>query len=90
MAKTSEDGFKEYNLSIPTLGKKPDLAKRVKEYPKDQEVLLEKSLAKEEERKSVAEVWDAFLKFPSLPMLESESVPKNAIVQGVKNGVLAS
>ncbi|RLG44944.1 MAG: hypothetical protein DRN90_08235 [Thermoproteota archaeon] len=96
MIKASEDGFKEYNLGIPTLGEKPDLAKRVKEYLKDQEalldkispkVLLEKTLAREEERKSVAEVWEAFLKFPSLPMLESESVLKNAIVQGVKNGV---
>ena len=48
---------------------------------------MEKTLAKEEERKSVAEVWEAFLKFPGLPMLESESVLKNAIVQGVKNGV---
>ena len=96
MVKASEDGFKEYNLGIPTLGEKPDLAKRVKEYLKDQEalldkispkVLLEKTLAREEERKSVAEVWEAFLKFPSLPMLENESVLKNAIVQGVKNGV---
>jgi len=96
MAKASEDGFKEYNLGIPTLGEKPDLARRVKEYLKDQEalldkispkVLLEKTLAKEEERKSVTEVWEIFLKFPGLPMLESELVLKNAIVQGVKNGV---
>jgi len=96
MAKASKDGFKEYNLGIPTLGEKPNLAKRVKEYLKDEEalldkispkVLLEKTLAKDEERKSVAEVWEAFLKFPGLPMLESESVLKNAIVQGVKNGI---
>ena len=45
------------------------------------------TLVKEEEHKSVAKVWEAFLKFPGLPMLESESVLKNAIIQGVQNGV---
>jgi len=42
------------------------------------------TLVKEEEHKSVAKVWEAFLKFPGLPMLESESVLKNAIVRGVQ------
>jgi hypothetical protein len=36
--------------------------------------------------KSVSEAWEAFLKFPDMPILESDATLKNALMQGVLNG----
>jgi len=97
MIKASKDGTAKFDLGIPTVGEKPSLSRRTKEYLKDQEilldkispkVLLEKTFSKEDERKSIADVREAFLKFPELPMLDGEQVVTNALVQGVREGTL--
>lgn len=94
MAKASKDGTRTFDLGIPTVGERL-LSSRAKEYLEDQEILLnkispkvlfERTFSKDDERKSVTEVWEAFLKFPELPILEGENVLENAVVQGVENG----
>ena len=96
VAKASKEGTKTFILGIPTVGERLSLTKRVKDHLRDQEaildkispkVLLERTFSKEDERKNVAEVWEAFLKFPELPILESEHVIKDAVIQGVQNEV---
>ena len=95
LAKASKDGIQTFDLGIPTIGEKPSLTKRTKEYLKDQEVilsklspkvLLEKTFSKEDERKNITEIWESFLKYPDLPILESENVLKDTIAQGVQTG----
>lgn len=97
MIKASKDGTAKFDLGIPTVGGKLSLSRRTKEYLKDQEILLEKispkvllerTFSKDDERKAVADISEAFLKFSELPMLESENVVVNALVQGVREGSL--
>jgi len=96
LIKGSKDGLKKFDLGIPTVGEKPSFTMRVKHYLKDQEVLLdklspkvllEKTFSEKDERKSLVEIWEAFLKYYELPLLESESVLKNAVAKGVQEGV---
>ena len=95
MVKPSKDGTKEFDLGIPSVGEKPSLTARIKDYLRDQEVMLnkispkvlfERTFSKEDERKTVAEVWEAFMKFPELPILEGENVLRDAVIQGVQSG----
>ncbi|MEM2112080.1 MAG: ATPase, partial [Candidatus Bathyarchaeia archaeon] len=95
LAKASKDGIQTFDLGIPTIGEKPSLTKRTKEYLKDQEVilsklspkvLLEKTFSKEDERKNITEIYESFLKYPDLPILENENVLKDTIAQGVQTG----
>jgi len=95
LAKASKDGIQTLDLGIPTLGERLSLTRRTKEYLKDQEVilskispkvLLERTFSKEDERKNITEIWEAFLKYPELPILEGENVLKDAIIQGVQSG----
>lgn len=96
VAKGTRDGFKTFNMGIPTIGELT-LSKRVKDYLKDQEILLEKLspkallekiFSKDDKSKSIGDTLEAFLKYPELPMLESEDVLKNTIIQGVQTGLL--
>jgi len=96
LIKGSKDGLKKFDLGIPTVGEMPSLSMRVKHYLKDQEflldklspkVLIEKTFSKDDERKSLSEIWEAFLKYYDLPMLENETVLKNTIAEGVKDGI---
>jgi len=93
VAKGSKDGIRQFDLGIPTVGEKITLSRRVRQYLKDQELLLEKvspkfvlerTFARTDQRKSFREIYEAFLKFPELPMLDSEYVLKTAIAQGVQ------
>jgi len=95
MSKASKDGVRAFDLGIPTIERGLTLSRRVKDCLKDQDVmlervsprvLLEKAFSKEDERKTIAEVWEAFLKFPELPILEGEHVLRNAVIQGVGDG----
>jgi hypothetical protein len=95
MSKASKDGVKKFDLGIPTIERGLTLSRRVRDCLKDQDimlervsprVLLERAFAKEDDRKSVAEVWEAFLKFPELPILEDGHVLRNAVAQGVGDG----
>ena len=94
--KCSKDGLKLFDLGIPTVGERPSLSTRVKQHLKGQEVLLEKlspkvliekTFSATEERKNLLEIWEAFLKYCDLPMLESEKVLQSTVVKGVQDGV---
>src|SRR5581483_9252283 len=80
----------------PTVGEKGPLARRVREYLKRQELLvdrlaphrlLEKALRPDEQEKPLAEIVEAFLRYPHLPMLEHEGVIMSAVAQGVATGL---
>ncbi len=93
LVKAGEEGGIEWlDLGLPTVGEKGSLARRVREYLKNQEALLDKiparrvlqkTLRDDEPEKPLGEILDAFLKYPQLPMLENEQVLHKAIVQGV-------
>ena len=96
LVKGSKEGLKNFDLGIPAIGERPSLSMRVKHYLKDQEVLLDKLSPKAliemtfsggDERKNLVEIWEAFLKYYELPLLENESVLKNTVVKGVEDGV---
>lgn len=50
--------------------------------------LLEKTFSKDDEKKTFEAIWEAFLQFPELPILENEQVLRNTIVEGVKDKAL--
>jgi hypothetical protein len=94
LAKSGKGGIDHYDLGIPTIGEKVSITKRVKEYLKDQgklydkigpKYILDKTMAKEDEKKNVYEIWETFLKFTELPILEHEDVLRSALVEGVRN-----
>jgi len=92
LAKAGEGGIEWLDLGLPTVGEKGSLARRVREYLKSQEALLDKiparrilqkTLRDDEQEKQLGDILDAFLKYPQLPMLENEEVLHKAIAQGV-------
>jgi len=94
LVKGSKEGLKKFDLGIPAIGERPSLSMRVKHYLKDKEVLLDKvspkallemTFTEEDERKNLVEIWEAFLKYYELPLLENESVLKDAVVKGVED-----
>jgi predicted AAA+ superfamily ATPase len=98
LAKPGESGVEWFDLGIPIVGEKGSLAARVREYLKNQELLLErissvhllkKALREDEQEKPVTEIADMFLRYPQLPMLKSRDVIEQAISEGVRDGVFA-
>src|SRR5581483_11903022 len=96
LAKAGEAGVEWLDLGLPTVGEKGPLARRVREYLKRQELLvdrlaphrlLEKALRPDEQEKPLAEIVEAFLRYPHLPMLEHEGVIMSAVAQGVATGL---
>jgi hypothetical protein len=96
LAKPGESGMEWFDLGIPTVGEQSSLPRRVREYLKSQELLLErisphnllkKSLREDEHEKSVPEIAEAFLRYPQLPMVQSIAVIEQAISQGVQQGI---
>ncbi len=96
LAQATGDKLEWFDLGLPTVGERPSLAKRVVEYLKAQEMLLgkiaprqvlQKTLREDESEKSLGDIYEAFLKYPNLPMLESESVLHDAVQQGVRDGL---
>jgi hypothetical protein len=96
LAKATGDKVEWLDLGLPTLGERASLAKRVVEYLKAQELLLvkiaprqvlQKTLREDEKEKPLDDIYEAFLKYPNLPMLESETVLHDAIQQGVRDGL---
>jgi hypothetical protein len=96
LIKGSKDGLEKFDLGILTIGERPSLSMRVKHYLRDQEVLLdklsprvliEKTFSEKDERKNLVEVWEAFLKYCELPILENENVLKSTVIKGVQEGV---
>ena len=98
LAKLGEKGVEWIDLGLPTVGERGSLAKRVLEYLKSQEVLLElispsnllrKALREDEQEKPISEISEAFLRYPQLPMVQNLAVIEQAISQGVRDGMFA-
>lgn len=96
LARAAGEKLEWLDLGLPTVGEKGSLAKRVLEYLKSQEILLtkiaprqvlQKTLKDDENEKPLGDIHEAFLKFPHLPMLESEVVLHNAVQDGVRDGL---
>lgn len=96
LARAAGDTVEWLDLGLPTVGERASIAKRVVEYLRAQEILLpkiaprqvvQKTLSEDTKEKPLSEIFDAFLKYPTLPMLESETVLYDAIQQGVKEGI---
>lgn len=96
LAKATGEKIEWFDLGLPTVGEQTSLAKRVVEYLKAQEMLLakisprqvlQKTLSESENEKPLGEIYEAFLKYPNLPMLESENVLYNAVQDGVRDGL---
>jgi hypothetical protein len=45
--------------------------------------------SEKDDRKSLVEIWEAFLKYYDLPILENENVLKSTVVRGVQDGVFS-
>jgi hypothetical protein len=93
LARAAGDKVEWLDLGLPTVGERASLAKRVIEYLRGQEILLakiaprqvlQKTLSDDTKEKPLGEIYEAYLKYPTLPMLESESVLHDAVQQGVK------
>lgn len=85
-----------HDLGLPTVGEKSTLAKRVRDFLKGQDLLLEriapgkvlqKALGEKETEKPLKEIYESFLKYPHLPLLEGEQVLRQTVGQGVREGV---
>ncbi|MCS7249243.1 MAG: DUF499 domain-containing protein [Anaerolineales bacterium] len=96
LAKAEEAGWRLHDLGLPTVGGKPSLAARVRDYLYSEEALLakisprqvlEKALRSDEKEKAVAELYEAYLKYPHLPMLANKEVLLNALAEGVQQGL---
>ncbi len=95
LAKASAEGVQWLDLGLPTMGERGPLSKRVREFLKSQDILLErlaprhileKALAKDETEKRLGDIYEAFLCYPHLPLLENEAVLQRAVTQGVRDG----
>jgi hypothetical protein len=94
VAKAGCDRAEWHDMGIPTVGEKGSLSKRVKEFLKDDillrtitpDKLLRTALKDDEQEKPFSDIYEAFLKYPNFPMIESESVVKTAVATGVREG----
>jgi len=95
LGRAGSDGIQWLDLGLPTAGGKTSLTKRALDYLKSQDLLLdriaprhlvEKAMSPEEEEKPLFEVYEAFLRYPDLPILESAEVFRRAVQQGVREG----
>jgi len=90
-------GISRKDLGIPTVGSNQTISERVKQYLKDQEkllpnltpkYLLDKTFGKDENEKSLKEIYELHLKTPGMPLPESEEVLIYTVKEGVKKGIL--
>ncbi len=96
LARVGTDGVEWSDLGLPTVGEKGSLARRVQAYLQSADLLvsglsprrlLEQALRADEAEKPIAEIVEAFWKYPHLPMLENRQVVYDSIVQGVRDGL---
>ncbi len=89
-------GINWKDLGIPTVGSSQTISERVKQYLKDQERLLtrltpkyilDKTFTKDENEKSLREIYELSLKTPGMPLPESETVLLDAVAEGAKTGI---
>lgn len=96
VARAKENGVQWLYIGLPSVAEKPSLTNRVKEYLQCEDILLnkiqpnriiQKVFKDDEKEKSIGEIYDAYLKYPVLPVLENKQVLINALIQGVEQGV---
>lgn len=96
LAKADQEKATWLDLGLPTVGERGSLAKRVLDFLKAQDLLLEaiaphvllrKAPPEGETERSLRDIMDAFLRYPHLPMVANESVLRLAIERGVREGV---
>ncbi len=97
LAFLGKDGINWKDMGIPTIGSEQTISDRVKQYLRDQEKLLvkispkyimDRTFGKDENEKSLKEIFELHLKTPGMPLLENERVLFDAVTEGVKNGIL--
>ncbi len=97
LAFLGKDGIEWKDMGIPTIGSEQTISERVKQYLKDQEKLLAKvspkyivdrTFGKEENEKSLKEIFELHLKTPGMSLLETDKVLMEAVTEGVKAGAL--
>jgi len=90
-------GISWKDLGIPTVGSNQTISERVKQYLKDQErllphltpkYLLDKAFGKDENEKSLREIYELHLKTPGMSIPESERILIETVTEGVKTGIL--
>lgn len=96
LAKASGSGIDWWDLGLPTVGQTGSLARRVREYLRETELLVEKlgpgqlldkAFRPGEQEKRLGEVKELFLRYPHLPMLSGPQVIDEAVQAGVREGV---
>ncbi len=87
-------GLEWFDLGLPTVGVRETLAKRVCSFMEARELLLNRIAPRhvlkvlgEETEKPFDDVYEAFLRYPNLPMLASRSVLEQAVLRGVEEGI---
>jgi len=97
LALLEEKGVVWQDLGIPTVGVSVTISERVKQYLKDKERILsrltpkyiiDRAFARDEDEKSVNEIYELPFKTPGIPIWETENVLIDAIKNGVKSGFL--
>jgi len=97
LAMWRENEVKWFNLGIPTAGKQETLSSRVVSHLRKEELLVDRvspqlvrdKVVGADASKPLAEVVDAFYKYPSLPMVETPQVVVDAVQRGVQEGLFA-
>jgi hypothetical protein len=97
LAMWRENEVKWFNLGIPTAGKQETLAARVVSHLRKEDLLVNRvspqlirdKVVGADASKPLAEVVDAFYKYPSLPMVETPQVVVDAVQRGVQEGLFA-
>jgi hypothetical protein len=97
LAMWRENEVKWFNLGIPTAGKQETLSSRVVSHLRKEYLLVDRvspqlvrnKVVGADTSKPLAEVVDAFYKYPSLPMVVSPRVVLEAIQRGVQEGLFA-
>lgn len=97
LAMWRENEVKWFNLGIPTAGKQETLISRVVSYLRKEDLLVDRvspqlvrdKVVGADASKPLAEVVDAFYKYPSLPMVETPQVVVDAVQRGVQEGLFA-
>lgn len=93
----NESGPDWRDLGIPTVGSDQSISERVKQYLRDNEkvltrltpkYLLDKTFSKDEQEKSIREMYELHLKTPGMPIPENERVFYDAVTEGVQKGIL--
>ncbi|MCM8768828.1 MAG: DUF499 domain-containing protein [Candidatus Omnitrophica bacterium] len=96
LLKAEDQRVQALDLGLPTVGIKVSLADRVYEYLEGEgrllrkispRCILQKALTADEKEKSLSEVYECFLKYPNLPLVESKEVLFEGIVQGCQEGI---